>query len=185
MALTWARVLAVPALSTIGLLPPFPSQNPILTAIFLVASVTDWADGFLARRWNVTSPAGAFLDPVADKLLVAAALILVCMRFASGGAAAAIGASATVVLTREVFVSALREWMASAVVGGRDKVRVGWAGKVKTVFQMVALVVLLFVEDASTGFGLVGTAALVLSAVLAVYSAVGYVKAALPTLMGL
>lgn len=182
MLLTWARVAAVPALAGVGLAPVFEGQRAALAACFVLASVTDWADGYLARRWKVCTAVGAFLDPVADKLMVAAALVLICVRFALSRAAPVIAVSAIVILTREIFVSALREWMASAIVGGRDIVQVGFAGKVKTTAQMIALSVLLAVKEPTSPFGLVGTVCLAVSAVMAVYSAVGYVNAALPTM---
>lgn len=181
MLLTWARVAAVPALTAVGLMPIFEGQRALLSSCFIAASVTDWADGYLARRWNVCSAFGAFLDPVADKLMVAAALILVCVRFGLSRAAPVIVASAIVILTREIFVSALREWMASAVPGGRDIVKVGFAGKVKTTSQMVALAVLLMCKDALSPFGMLGTVSLAVSAIMAVYSGLGYLLAALPT----
>jgi CDP-diacylglycerol---glycerol-3-phosphate 3-phosphatidyltransferase len=182
MILTWARVAAVPALASVGLAPVFEGQRTALATCFMLASVTDWADGYLARRWKVCSAVGAFLDPVADKLMVAAALVLICVRFALSRAAPVIAVSAIVILTREIFVSALREWMASAIVGGRDIVQVGFAGKVKTTTQMIALSVLLAVKDPVSPFGLFGTLCLAVSAVMAVYSAIGYVNAALPTM---
>jgi CDP-diacylglycerol---glycerol-3-phosphate 3-phosphatidyltransferase len=182
MVLTWARVAAVPALASVGLLPIFEGQRTALSACFVVASITDWADGFLARRWKVCTPLGAFLDPVADKLMVAAALVLVSVRFALSRVAPVVAVSTIVILTREIFVSALREWMASAVAGGRDVVKVGFAGKVKTTTQMIALSILLAVEDAASPVGLLGTACLAVSAIMAVYSGVGYMNAALPTM---
>lgn len=182
MLLTWARVAAVPALAGVGLAPVFEGQRAALAACFVIASITDWADGYLARRWKVCSAVGAFLDPVADKLMVAAALVLICVRFALSRAAPVIAVSAIVILTREIFVSALREWMASAIEGGRDIVQVGFAGKVKTTTQMIALSILLAVKDPASPCGLVGTLSLAVSALMAVYSAVGYVNAALPTM---
>lgn len=180
-ALTFARVLAVPALAAICLSPSFHGQRAAASLTFVLASVSDWADGYLARRWRVTSAFGAFLDPVADKLMVAAALIAVTLRFARSAAAPALALSAIVIITREIFVSALREWMASAVQGGRDIVKVGFAGKVKTATQMIALSVLLYVHDATSVVGRLGTLSLCISAALALYSAAGYVMAALPT----
>jgi CDP-diacylglycerol---glycerol-3-phosphate 3-phosphatidyltransferase len=179
--LTWLRVAAVPALAIAGLVPVFYGQRTILTGCFVACAITDWADGYLARRWKVESSFGAFLDPVADKLMVAAALVLIAVRFSLSAAAPVLAVSAIVIITREILVSALREWMASAVVGGRDLVKVGFAGKVKTATQMIALSVLLAVKDAASPIGLAGTACLAVSAFLALYSAAGYVKAALPT----
>jgi CDP-diacylglycerol---glycerol-3-phosphate 3-phosphatidyltransferase len=179
--LTWARVAAVPALTAVGLAPLFHGQRALTCGVFVLASLTDWADGYLARRWCVSTRFGAFLDPVADKLMVAAALVLVAGRFASSVMAPLLATSAIVILTREIFVSALREWMASVAEGGRDSVQVGYAGKLKTATQMLALSILLAVKDAYSPFGIAGSAMLASSAVLAVYSACGYLRAALPS----
>jgi CDP-diacylglycerol---glycerol-3-phosphate 3-phosphatidyltransferase len=179
--LTWLRVAAVPVLSVAGLLPVFHGQRAVLTSCFVACAITDWADGYLARMWQADSAFGAFLDPVADKLMVAAALILVAVRFAHSSAAPVLAVSAIVIITREIVVSALREWMATAVVGGRDLVKVGFVGKVKTATQMTALSVLLAVQNVSSPIGVAGTVCLAASAFLALLSAAGYVKAALPT----
>jgi CDP-diacylglycerol--glycerol-3-phosphate 3-phosphatidyltransferase len=179
--LTWARVAAVPALTATGLAPVFHGQRALTCGVFVLASLTDWADGFLARRWRVSSRFGAFLDPVADKLMVAAALVLVAGRFASCVVAPILAVSAIAILTREIFISALREWMASAIEGGRDVVQVGFVGKLKTATQMFSLSILLAVKDASSPFGVLGTVFLAISAALAIYSAHGYVLAALPS----
>lgn len=183
--LTLARVLAVPALTATSLFRYFSGQRTLVTSIFILAAITDWADGYLARRWGAVSAFGEFLDPVADKLMVAAALVVVSLRFAQSSLAPVLAVSSIVILTREIFISALREWMASAVEGGRDIVKVGYIGKVKTAAQMIALSVLLFVKDAASAVGLVGTCSLCVSALLALYSAAGYVKAALPTFRNL
>jgi CDP-diacylglycerol---glycerol-3-phosphate 3-phosphatidyltransferase len=174
-------VAAVPALTAVGLAPLFHGQRALTCGVFVLASLTDWADGYLARRWCVSTRFGAFLDPVADKLMVAAALVLVAGRFASSVMAPLLATSAIVILTREIFVSALREWMASVAEGGRDSVQVGYAGKLKTATQMLALSILLAVKDAYSPFGIAGSAMLASSAVLAVYSACGYLRAALPS----
>jgi CDP-diacylglycerol---glycerol-3-phosphate 3-phosphatidyltransferase len=179
--LTWARVAAVPALTATALAPVFHGQRALTCGVFVLASFTDWADGFLARRWHVSSRFGAFLDPVADKLMVAAALVLVAGRFASCVLSPVLAVSTIVILTREIFISALREWMASAIDGGRDMVQVGFVGKLKTATQMFSLSILLAVKDASSPFGILGIVFLVISATLAIYSAHGYVLAALPS----
>ena len=146
--LTWLRILLIPVLIAVFYLPAQSklfgviSQEAINLAamlIFLLAAVTDWLDGYLARRWNQTSAFGAFLDPVADKLMVAAALI-VLVEFERVGAM-----SALIIIGREIAISALREWMAG--LGKRSSVGVAMIGKVKTVAQMVAILFLLYWEN--------------------------------------
>jgi len=115
-------------------------KNVLLSVLFAVSSFTDWLDGYLARRWKVTSSFGAFLDPVADKLMVSTALILL-----SGTYGASVAIPSAIILAREIGVSALREWMAQR--GQRDAVKVGFQGKVKTALTMVALTLLLLVPS--------------------------------------
>lgn len=105
----------------------------------MLSSVTDWLDGYLARRWGVSTPFGAFLDPVADKLMVATALIFVTFQFPTP----AVALPTAIILCREIGISALREWMATQ--GLRDTVAVGKMGKIKTVLQMTSLSLLLLV----------------------------------------
>lgn len=138
--LTYARCLSIPALIVLFYLPDKHIETGVL---FALASYTDWLDGYLARRWDITSAFGAFLDPVADKLMVSTSLILLAGKY---GAQVAIPTS--IILAREIAVSALREWMAQR--GQRDLVKVGFQGKVKTALTMVALTVLLFVPAAGT-----------------------------------
>ncbi|OSX76816.1 hypothetical protein BU14_0175s0009 [Porphyra umbilicalis] len=135
------RRRAVPALAAILLHPqPYAAQPVAAAAVFAGAAVTDWADGYLARRLGATSAFGAFLDPVADKLMVCTAFV--CLAAGVGGwGRAAVIAAAAVTVCREVGVSALREWMAGC--GVRSVVRVGVWGKVKTAVQMAALTLLL------------------------------------------
>src|SRR3954454_18665585 len=138
--LTWLRVALIPLVVGVFYLPDVwlsPSAKGIAsTAIFIVAAVTDWFDGFLARRWNETSAFGAFLDPVADKLMVAGAL-LVLVEFDRVNAVIAF-----IIIGREITISALREWMAE--IGARKSVAVSSLGKIKTAAQMVAVPMLLF-----------------------------------------
>lgn len=148
----------------------------LASGIFAVSAITDLVDGILARRWNVCTPYGAFLDPVADKLLVCASLICVISRLSTP----LITPCTVVILCREIFVSALREWMATRNL--RDTVQVGFLGKVKTAAQMVAVVALLAAPAPLSGLARIGAFALIVSAILAVVSAVGYVRAALPVL---
>ncbi|MCK6391007.1 MAG: CDP-diacylglycerol--glycerol-3-phosphate 3-phosphatidyltransferase [Azonexus sp.] len=138
--LTWARIVAIPLLIAVYYLPAAwatpHERNLIATLIFMAAAFTDWADGYLARRLNQTSAFGAFLDPVADKLMVAAALIVLVQL----GRADAIVAS--IIIGREITISALREWMAK--IGASRSVAVSMLGKIKTTAQMLAIPALLF-----------------------------------------
>ena len=176
--LTWARVIAIPLLVAIYYAPfsDYAMMRDVLaTVLFVVAAVTDWLDGYLARKWNQTSAFGAFLDPVADKLLVAACLIVLVHDQRVHGLIALI------IIGREITISALREWMAS--IGARTAVAVNQLGKWKTAVQMVALPMLLF---NCVFFGidtrLVGTWLIYIAAALTVISMVVYLKAAYPTL---
>ena len=139
--LTYARCASIPIFAILAYLPStFPNRAPALSGLFALASITDWLDGYLARRWGVTSPFGAFLDPVADKLMVSTALIVTAGRY--GGSVAL---PASIIMAREVGVSALREWMAQR--GKRDSVKVGMQGKVKTALTMLSLTLLLLVPE--------------------------------------
>ncbi len=138
--LTWLRIVAIPLLIAVYYLPAdwasSHERDAVATYIFLAAAFTDWADGFLARKLNQTSSFGAFLDPVADKLMVAAALIILVQL----GRADAIVAA--IIIGREITISALREWMAK--IGASKSVAVSMLGKVKTAAQMVAIPLLLY-----------------------------------------
>ena len=125
-------------------------QHVWIGTIFAVASLTDWLDGYLARKWNVSSSFGAFLDPVADKLMVSTCLILLCGRYGP-----TLCIPTCIILAREIAVSALREWMAQR--NQRDVVQVGIQGKIKTALTMIALTILLYVP-ASTPLQLSSTA---------------------------
>lgn len=179
--LTYLRCISIPILMILFYLP---NKHIATSVIFAVASFTDWLDGFLARRWDITSSFGAFLDPVADKLMVATSLILLAGRY---GAEVAIPTS--IILSREISVSALREWMAQQ--GKRDSVKVGWQGKVKTAATMFSLSVLLLVpygegvaKTALSRLYQPGLAMLYLCTVLTVTSGSVYFRAAAPVLMG-
>ena len=138
--LTWLRIVAIPLLIAIYYLPADwasgQERNLIATLIFIAAALTDWADGYLARKLNQTSAFGAFLDPVADKLMVAAALIVLVQL----GRADAIVAA--IIIGREITISALREWMAK--IGAAKSVAVSMLGKIKTTAQMAAIPLLLY-----------------------------------------
>ncbi|RIX46121.1 MAG: CDP-diacylglycerol--glycerol-3-phosphate 3-phosphatidyltransferase [Rhodocyclales bacterium GT-UBC] len=138
--LTWLRIVAIPLLIAVYYLPTawatMAERDLAATLIFIAAALTDWADGFLARKLNQTSAFGAFLDPVADKLMVAAALIVLVQL----GRADAI--VAMIIIGREITISALREWMAK--IGAAKSVAVSMLGKVKTAAQMLAIPLLLY-----------------------------------------
>ena len=173
--LTWARIVAIPLIVGVFYLPlTGPERNIIATVLFVVVAITDWADGYLARKLNQTSAFGAFLDPVADKFLICAAL-LVLLQLDRVNALLAF-----VIIGREIAISALREWMAQ--IGASRSVAVHMVGKVKTTVQMIAIPFLLF--DGLL-FGLIdthlwGTVLLIASAVLTIYSMVYYLQKALP-----
>ncbi len=138
--LTWQRMLAIPLLVAAYLLPwdglTLQNRNQIATALFVLAAVTDWVDGWLARRLGQQTAFGAFLDPVADKLLVCVALV---MLLDLGRVPAIVAA---IIIGREIAISALREWMAT--IGARRSVAVSNVGKLKTVAQLVAIPLLLY-----------------------------------------
>ena len=138
--LTWLRILMIPLFLVVFYFPDTwltgPQKNLIATVLFAVAAITDWLDGYLARTLNQTSAFGAFLDPVADKLMVAAALILLV------GLARVDAIIAVIIIGREIAISALREWMAK--IGKSRNVAVSFLGKMKTASQMVAILLLLF-----------------------------------------
>ncbi|MDD2719989.1 MAG: CDP-diacylglycerol--glycerol-3-phosphate 3-phosphatidyltransferase [Gallionella sp.] len=168
--LTWLRILLIPVFVTVfylsdSTIPP-PLKNLFAMSVFLLASLTDWLDGYLARKLNQTSAFGAFLDPVADKLMVAAALILLVKL---GRADAVI---AFIIIGREITISALREWMAK--MGESKSVAVSMLGKIKTTFQMLAITLLLYHENL---FGMdcqtVGSLLLYMAALLTLWS-MGY-----------
>ena len=179
--LTYLRCVAIPLLVILYYLPSIPNSSVINSLIFAGASITDYLDGYLARRWDITSAFGAFLDPVADKLMVSTALILL-----SGTWGAAVAIPSAIILAREIAVSALREWMAQR--GLRDSVKVGFQGKLKTAFTMLSLTILLLVpEGADSIFDSLyepSVFMLYLSALVTVTSGSVYFKAAAPVLMG-
>jgi len=173
--LTWARIVAIPLIVGVFYLPAEPAtRNLAATVLFVVVALTDWLDGYLARKLNQTSSFGAFLDPVADKFLVCAAL-LILLQLDRVNAFVAL-----VIIGREIAISALREWMAQ--IGASRSVAVHMLGKLKTVVQMVAIPFLLY--DGAL-FGLIdtriwGTGLIYLAAVLTIWSMVYYLRKALP-----
>lgn len=170
--LTWLRIVLIPVLGLIFLLP-YPWSDAAAAALFAFAGLTDWLDGYLARRWSQTSAFGAFLDPVADKLIVAVALIAILVATP----AAAVGVPVTIIIGREIAVSALREWMAE--LGKRASVAVGKVGKIKTAAQMISIVLLLYAHDFyGIPVWLIGFWLLYVAAALTLYSMALYLHAA-------
>ncbi len=170
--LTLMRIVMLPIIVVVFYLP-YPWARPAASIIFIIAALTDWLDGYLARLWNQESRFGAFLDPVADKLMVATVLILLVEFDQSPW----LTVPAIIIIGREITISALREWMAE--MGQRGKVAVGWLGKVKTTLQMVALALLLYLNDL---VGLptyqIGMVALYVAAILTIWSMFDYLRAA-------
>jgi cardiolipin synthase len=177
--LTWLRVALIPLVVGVYYLPehwlPVADRNLASTLVFIVAAITDWFDGYLARRWNETSAFGAFLDPVADKLMVAGAL-LVLVQLDRVSAVIAF-----IIIGREITISALREWMAE--IGARKSVAVSSLGKIKTAAQMVAIPLLLFHDplfDGVLDIHRCGELLLWIAGVLTVWSMFYYLRRAWP-----
>ncbi|HHS84289.1 MAG TPA: CDP-diacylglycerol--glycerol-3-phosphate 3-phosphatidyltransferase [Gammaproteobacteria bacterium] len=187
----WSNIPNILTLLRIALIPifvicfylPVPWAHAASALLFTLAAATDWLDGYLARRLEQTSPFGAFLDPVADKLMVAAALVLLVEHNPTRYAGIYIAIPAIIIIGREIAISALREWM--AVLGARTKVAVSYIGKVKTTLQMVAIILLLYrapvgaVSLVEVGFWL-----LYIAAGLTLWSMAVYLRAAWPLLNG-
>lgn len=173
--LTWARIAAIPLIIGVYYLDwPMATKNLVATSMFVLFAATDWLDGYLARKLNQTSAFGAFLDPVADKFLICASL-LVLLEHGRVGAVVAL-----IIIGREIAISALREWMAQ--IGASRSVAVHMLGKLKTVAQMVAIPFLLY-DGGLFGFidtRLWGTALIWVAAVLTVWSMVYYLRKAIP-----
>lgn len=175
IALTWLRIAMIPLIVALFYLPDswFIARDTLAAIAFIVAAVTDWLDGWLARRWNQTSSFGAFLDPVADKLMVVASL-LILMDLGRVDLIIAL-----VIIGRELTISALREWMAK--IGASSSVAVHWLGKFKTAAQMVAIPCLLYWRPLfGVSTKLVGTVLIILAAFLTVWSMCYYLKKAWP-----
>lgn len=183
--LTLARILMIPVMVLVFYLP-FQWTNFATAAVFGLAAITDWLDGWIARRYHLYSAFGAFLDPVADKLMVAVALFLIVQ----GHPTPWMAFWAAVIVGREIAVSALREWMAE--LGQRATVKVAAIGKIKTIAQMVALLCLLYsvtpekpprpVPWMGDIVFLVGDWLLAAAAVLTLWSGLAYLRAAWPAL---
>ena len=195
--LTIARIVMIPLFVAIAYFPPAMGINQpsisdnvianigmykfsdslirhfLLTFVFILAAITDWFDGYFARKLNLSSAFGRFLDPVADKLMVAAALIILVQWHPD----IVMAISAIVIISREIAVSALREWMAE--LGNRTSVAVSYVGKLKTAFQMIAITVLLLNwESLET----IGYLLMIVSVILTLWSMLIYLKAAWPYL---
>lgn len=174
--LTLFRIILIPVCVGVYYLPQVWAPW-LAAAIFSAAAITDWFDGYLARKLGQMTPFGAFLDPVADKLIVAAALVALVESHASFW----MTLPAIVIIGREIVISALREWMAE--LGKRASVAVNMLGKIKTTLQMVAIIILLSQHpDKETWLSMVGLLALQASAVLTLWSMIVYLRAAWPTL---
>ena len=176
--LTLLRIVLIPVFVVCFFLPTGWARD-VATAVFVLAALTDWLDGYLARRLQLVSALGAFLDPVADKLMVATALVLLVQADPRMSTAVA----AAVIIGREIAISALREWMAE--IGSRTKVAVSMTGKFKTAAQMVAISLLLYRDDL---FGLpvysIGLILLYIAVALTLWSMLLYLRAAWPSLRG-
>jgi len=172
--LTLLRILMIP-LVVIGYYIPVNWSHYIAAIIFLLACVTDWLDGYLARRFGLTTPLGAFLDPIADKLLVAVVLVIVVGQNLIFGLAI----PAAVIVGREIVISGLREWMAE--MGKRASVAVTFVAKIKTTLQMIALILLLcYAPGGSKWLLWLGTLGLWIAAIMTFWSMSVYLKLAWP-----
>ncbi|MEX0603215.1 MAG: CDP-diacylglycerol--glycerol-3-phosphate 3-phosphatidyltransferase [Marinobacter sp.] len=172
--LTMSRIVMIPVFVVIFYLP-YGWSYVTAAAIFALAAATDWLDGYLARKLDQSTPFGAFLDPVADKLMVAVALTVLIDEHHS----IILTIPATIIICREIVISALREWMAE--MGSRGSVAVSYIGKIKTTAQMVAIITLLAFPPGMPGATL-GVVVLYLAAVLTLWSMVLYLRAAWPDL---
>jgi len=176
--LTLLRIVMIPVLVLVFYLP-YDWRFLMASAIFAVAAATDWLDGYLARKLNQNTPFGAFLDPVADKLMVAAALVVLVEVYAQWW----FSIPAAIIIGREIAISALREWMAE--LGKRTSVAVSYVGKVKTMAQMASVTVLLAAGDADLpALRYLGILMLYIASGLTIWSMTIYLRAAWPVLSG-
>jgi len=174
--LTWIRIATIPVF-VFCFFSDLEFARPIAGALFGFAAITDWLDGYAARRLGQTSKFGEFLDPVADKLMVTIAVVLLVQ----GDPRVTVAMIAVVIIGREITVSALREWMAS--VGARAQVAVSWTGKVKTGFQMFGIAFMVY-ERPLLGLDIypIGYWLLIIASVMTLWSMMVYLRAAWPTL---
>ncbi|MCP5179591.1 MAG: CDP-diacylglycerol--glycerol-3-phosphate 3-phosphatidyltransferase [Pseudomonadales bacterium] len=174
--LTFARILLVPFFAVLYL-SDWEQRYTWTAALFALAAFTDWLDGYIARKFNQTTPFGAFIDPVADKIIVATALVLVVGHYHHLW----LTIPALVIVGREIVISALREWMAE--MNRRGQVAVSWFGKVKTTVQMLAIVVLLATPPwVNAAWTIIGYLLLYAAAALTLFSMALYLRAAWPAL---
>ena len=175
--ITLIRILMIPIFIIVYYLPL--ELNHIISAIiFAVAALTDWVDGFIARKYDMVTKFGEFLDPLADKLIVVAALALLLEVYATPWFAI----PAILIIGRELVISGLREWMAK--IGLPNKVKVSMIGKVKTWVQMIAIAVLLIASNEYLFFSSLGFILIYAAAFMSVWSMIHYLKQAWPQLMG-
>lgn len=168
--ITSIRVILIPVLVLVFYMPA-DWRYLAAASLFTIASISDWLDGYLARKWDQYTQFGAFFDPVADKLIVAVALVLLIEEHASIW----LTIPAMIIIGREIVISALREWMAE--LGKRTSVAVSYIGKLKTTLQMIAIIVLLF-DAPHTLSATIGLTLLYVAAVLTLWSMVIYLRAA-------
>jgi CDP-diacylglycerol--glycerol-3-phosphate 3-phosphatidyltransferase len=174
--ITLLRIALIPLLTVVFYLP-WQYSNLACTLIFILAGITDWLDGYLARKMQMETPFGAFLDPVADKLMVACVLVLIVQQQASPYLAI----PAAIIIGREITIASLREWMAE--IGQQAKVKVSQLGKWKTSVQMMSIALLLYGDDLfGLPINLCGYGLLYLAAVLTLWSMINYLRAALTTI---
>jgi len=174
--LTLLRIALIPVFVAVFYLH-FTWARPLSALIFALAGITDWLDGWLARRWDQTSPFGEFLDPVADKLMVTVALVLLLQA----DARVTLAIPVIIIIGREITISALREWMSA--LGARKRVAVSWLGKAKTAAQMLAIVLLLYRHGIKAiPIYAIGMALLLIAAALTLWSMCLYLIAAWPEL---
>lgn len=177
-AITLFRIVLIPVFIVAFYIPEFPSRHLMLTILFFIAGVSDWIDGYLARRLGQQSAFGAFLDPVADKLMVVTAMILLLTRHSDIWMAL----PAIVIIGREIAISALREWMAG--LGETTKVKVSYLGKLKTFSQLLAIGFLLYEKNIGMfSMLMVGYVLLYTAVILTLWSMVTYLVAAWPSLV--
>ena len=170
--MTVLRILAIPVFIAVYY-ADFPGHYFASSFIFILACITDWLDGYLARKLDQCTPFGAFLDPVADKILVTVALVMLAANFASPWFVI----PAAIMVAREILISALREWMAEQ--NQRNIVAVGWLGKVKTTVQMIAIIVLLASDpEGAVWFWGLGFVLIYIAALLTLWSAILYLRSA-------
>lgn len=176
LILTYLRIILIPAIVIVFYLP-VGFAHLAAAIIFILAAITDWLDGYLARSLNQTTKLGAFLDPVADKLVIATALVIIVGEFC----AAYLVIPAAIIIGREIIVSALREWMAE--IGKRTSVAVSRIGKIKTILQMLSIILLLLYQPHHIILiKISGIILLYIAAILTLWSMIMYLKAAWPDL---